>query len=146
MCCLAIASDLEEHLCWIKKEVFDNQSKEHPFSSNQALAQQNVSKVYEGQSHPQLCYRIQREHIVKAFGNNAIFIGFSIKSSQNQRKLLLNCNGNVDWGSSCDVITRNSKWPIFGDFVGYSCKFLSFEIRTAIFNITTGVYLLNKVI
>ena len=97
-------------------EVSDNQNEEHPFPSSQALAQQNVSKLYEGYSRPQLCYRVQKEHIVKAFGNNAIFIGFSIKSSQNRRKLLLNCIGNVLRGSSCDVISRISKWPIFRRF------------------------------
>ena len=29
-------------------EESDNQSEEHPFSSSQALAQQNISKLYEG--------------------------------------------------------------------------------------------------
>ena len=29
-------------------EVSDNQSEEHPFSSSQALSQQNVLKLYEG--------------------------------------------------------------------------------------------------
>ena len=29
-------------------EVSDNQSEEHPLSSTQALAQQNISKLYEG--------------------------------------------------------------------------------------------------
>ena len=29
-------------------EVFDNQSEEHPFSSSQALAQQNALGLYDG--------------------------------------------------------------------------------------------------
>ena len=91
-------------------EESDNQSEKHLFKQP-GIGTTEYSKLYEGQSHPQLCYHIQREHIVKAFVNNAIIIGFSIKSSQNQH---LNCIVNVGGGSSCDVITRISKWPIFG--------------------------------
>ena len=97
-------------------EVFDNQSEKHPFSSSWALVQQIFWDFMKANLTLQLCYRIQQQHIVKVFGINTILIEFRVKSSQNQQKSLLNCIGNVVSGSSCDVITRLSKWPIFRRF------------------------------
>ena len=127
-------------------EVFDNQSEEHPLSSSWALAQQNCWAYMKCKSHSQLCYRIHQQHIVNAFGNNTVFIEFRIKSSQNHRKSLLNC---IEYVVVVPLVTslrvfQNGRF--FGDFARENCKFLSFKIRTAIFNTTTSIYSVNEVI
>ena len=48
---------------------------------------------------------------------------FKVKIFAKSAEITINCIGNVVSASSCDIITRISKWPIFGGLFAKTANF-----------------------